>query len=218
MGDPNRVSNPAAMAGNISFASATDLLSGLRRGDISSVELLEHYIRRITQHNGALNAVVTLDGERALEAARAADGARAKGVNLGPLHGLPITVKDSWETAGLRTTCGDARLEKHVPKTDADAITRLRQSGAVIMGKTNLPTGNQDIQTTNVLFGTTNNPWNVLRTPGGSAGGGAAATAAGLTAFDFASEIGGSTRIPAHFCGLYGHKTTFGSVPLGTSE
>ena len=114
----------------------------------------------------------------------------------------------------MRTVCGRPDLADHVPTQDAEAVARLRRSGAIIVGKTNMPTGNADVQASNPVFGRTNNPWDRSRTSGGSAGGGAAATAAGLTSFDYGSEIGGSTRIPAHFCGLYGHKSTWQSVPL----
>jgi hypothetical protein len=152
--------------------------------------------------------------DAARRAATEADAARSRGDDLGPLHGLPITVKDSFETAGMRTVCGRPDLADHVPTQDAEAVARLRRSGAIIVGKTNMPTGNADVQASNPVFGRTNNPWDGSRTSGGSAGGGAAATAAGLTSFDYGSEIGGSTRIPAHFCGLYGHKSTWQSVPL----
>jgi amidase len=196
------------------FQPAAVQLAALRKGEISSVELLHLYLKRVTEHNSTLNAIVSLDEERARAAARAADVALAKGTPLGPLHGLPITVKDAYMTAGLRTTCGEPKLADFVPEFDADAVSRLRAAGAVIFGKTNVPTGNMDVQTVNPVFGTTNNPFDPLRTPGGSVGGGAAAVAAGLSSVEFASEIGGSTRIPAHFCGLFGHKTTMGAVPL----
>jgi amidase len=201
-------------ADNIAFWPATEQLAALRAGQISSAELLELYLSRINKHNGALNAIVTTDVDAALNAARAADAARSRGERLGALHGLPITIKDSYETAGLRTACGRPDLAEHVPTHDAEAVSRLRRAGAVILGKTNMPTGNQDVQASNPVFGRTNNPWDLTRSSGGSAGGGAAATAAGLTAFDYGSEIGGSTRIPAHFCGLFGHKVTWRSVPL----
>jgi amidase len=199
---------------DLPFQPATDQLEALASGQVSSEELLETYLRRIGVHNETLNAVVTLDVERAQFDARAADAKRAAGAELGALHGLPITLKDSYETAGLRTVCGRTHLKDYVPEQDAEAVQRLRAAGAVIIGKTNLPAGNQDVQADNPVFGPTLNPWNTARTSGGSAGGGAVATAAGLTAFDFGSEIGGSTRIPAHFNGLYGHKATWRSIPL----
>lgn len=199
---------------DVAWLSATEQLAALDANDVSSVELVELYLDRIALENPALNAIVTVDEERARAAAQAADDARAKGMDLGPLHGLPITLKDSYETAGLRSVCGMPKLARNVPTQDAEAVARLRQAGAVIVGKTNMPTGNQDVQSSNPVFGRSNNPWDLSRTPGGSAGGGAAATAAALASFDYGSEIGGSTRIPAHFCGLYGHKVTWRSVPL----
>lgn len=196
------------------FRSAVDQSRALATGQVSSQELVELYLERIATHNPALNAVVTLDPERARREAAEADAARAAGQDLGPLHGLPITVKDSFETAGMRTVCGRADLKDHVPDQDAEAVKRLRSAGAVIMGKSNMPPGNQDVQADNPVFGPSSNPWDTSRTSGGSAGGGAVATAAGLTVFDFGSEIGGSTRIPSHFNGLYGHKSTWRSIPL----
>ncbi|WP_369230614.1 amidase [Streptomyces sp. R21] len=199
---------------DVPFQSAVEQSRALAAGEISSRELVELYLERIATHNTALNAVVTLDRERARREAREADAARAAGRDLGPLHGLPITVKDSFETAGMRTVCGRTDLKDYVPDQDAEAVKRLRSAGAVIMGKSNMPPGNQDVQADNPVFGPSSNPWDTTRTSGGSAGGGAVATAAGLTAFDFGSEIGGSTRIPSHFNGLYGHKSTWRSIPL----
>jgi amidase len=199
---------------DFAFLPATEQLAALNSKDLSSAELVELYLSRISVHNPPLNAIVTIDPDGAQRAAKQADAARSEGQSLGPLHGLPITVKDSYETAGMRTVCGRPDLADYVPTQDAEAVARLRRAGAIILGKTNMPTGNADVQASNPVFGKTNNPWDRSRTSGGSAGGGAAATAAGLTSFDFGSEIGGSTRIPAHFCGLYGHKSTWQSVPL----
>lgn len=199
---------------DVAFQSASEQSKALAAGEVSSAELVEVYLDRIAVHNTRLNAVVTLDPERARAEAKAADEARSAGAELGPLHGIPITVKDSFETAGMRTTCGREDLKDYVPNQDAEAVKRLRSAGAIIMGKTNMPAGNQDVQADNRVFGHTSNPWDLDRTSGGSAGGGAAATAAGLVAFDFGSEIGGSTRIPSHFTGLYGHKSTWRSIPL----
>ncbi|AGB21640.1 amidase, Asp-tRNAAsn/Glu-tRNAGln amidotransferase A subunit [Mycobacterium sp. JS623] len=199
---------------DFAFLSATEQLAALNAKDLSSAELVDLYLARITKHNAPLNAVVTVDADGARRAAKQADAARSNGQSLGPLHGLPITVKDSYETVGMRTVCGRPDLADYVPTQDAEAVARLRRAGAIILGKTNMPTGNADVQASNPVFGKTNNPWDRSRTSGGSAGGGAAAAAAGLTSFDFGSEIGGSTRIPAHFCGLYGHKSTWQSVPL----
>ena len=191
---------------DFAWLPATEQLAALDAKDVSSAELVDLYLSRISTSNPSLNAIVTVDPDAARHAATEADAARSRGDDLGPLHGLPITVKDSYETAGMRTVCGRPDLADYVPTQDAEAVARLRRSGAIIVGKTNMPTGNADVQASNPVFGRTNNPWDLSRTSGGSAGGGAAATAAGLTSFDFGSEIGGSTRIPAHFCGLYGHK------------
>lgn len=204
----------AKASDDIAWLPATAQLAVLAAKKVSSAELVELYLSRIDTYNASLNAIVTVDPDTARRVAKRSDAARARGDELGPLHGLPITVKDSYETAGMRTTCGRRDLADYVPTQDAEAVARLRRAGAIIMGKTNMPTGNQDVQASNPVFGRTNNPWDAARTSGGSAGGGAAATAAGLTSFDYGSEIGGSTRIPAHYCGLYGHKSTWRSVPL----
>jgi amidase len=205
---------PSPAFDDFAFLPATEQLAALDSKGVSSADLVELYLSRIAEHNAPLNAVVTVDADGARRAAKQADAAPSEGQCLGPLHGLPITVKDSYETAGMRTVCGRPDLVDHVPTQDAEAVARLRRSGAIILGKTNMPTGNADVQASNPVFGRANNPWDQSRTSGGSAGGGAAATAAGLASFDFGSEIGGSTRIPAHFCGLYGHKSTWQSVPL----
>jgi amidase len=197
----------------VAFRSAVALARALRERQIGSRELLEHYVSRIERLNPRLNAVVTLDLERARRAADAADAARVRGETLGPLHGLPMTVKDALETAGLRTTCGVPDLAAHVPAADATVVARLRAAGAVVFGKTNTPTWAMDVQTYNPVFGTTNNPWDPARAPGGSSGGAAVALAAGLTALEMGSDIGGSIRNPAHYCGVYGHKPTYGIVP-----
>lgn len=172
------------------------------------------YLGRIDTYNLDLNAIVSHDPEGASRSAAAADAARSRGETLGPLHGLPITIKDSYETTGLRSVCGRPDLAKYVPAVDAVAVSRLRDAGAIIVGKTNIPTGNQDVQASNPVFGRTNNPWDLSRTSGGSAGGRPAAAAAGLASIDYGSEIGGSTRIPANYCGLFGHKSTWQSVLL----
>ncbi|MDN5913921.1 MAG: amidase [Pseudonocardia sp.] len=192
--------------------SASRQAAAVRCGELSSSELLGHLLERVEKIDPALNAVVTLDVGRARALARAADDAAAHGQWWGPLHGLPITVKDALETAGLRSTGGAVELRDHVPARDAPAVSLLRQAGAVVFGKTNLSRWSEDIQTYNELFGTTNNPWDPGRTPGGSSGGSAAAVAAGLTSFELGTDIGGSLRIPAHFCGVHAHKPSFGIV------
>lgn len=201
---------------NDSFAlrSATELLAALERKEVGSEELLALFLSRVERHAGAFNAVVALDPERALSEARRCDEERARGASRGPLHGLPVTVKDSFETEGLRTTSGGAPgLEAHVPTRDATAVARLRAAGAIVFGKTNLSTLAMDIQTYNAAFGTTNNPWDPSRTAGGSSGGSAVATTAGLSALELGSDLGGSIRIPASFCGVFGHRPSYGIVP-----
>lgn len=199
---------------DLGYRDATDLAAAIRAKELGSRELLEHLLARVDEHNPALNAIVTLDAERAADAATAADEAVARGDDLGPLHGLPMTVKDAFETAGLRTTCGAPDLADHVPATDAVAVARLKAAGAIVFAKTNTPAYTADLQTTNPVFGTTNNPWDLTRSPGGSSGGAAAALAAGLTPLELGSDIGGSIRNPSHQCGTVGHKPSFGVVPV----
>jgi amidase len=195
------------------WASATDLLAALRRREISSRELLELYLDRNDRFGPQINAVVTLDADRARARAREADDALARGESWGPLHGLPVTVKDTLETAGVRTTAGALEYTDHVPTRDADAVARLRNAGAVLFGKTNTPAYAADCQTYNPVFGTTNNPWDLSRAVGGSSGGAAAALAAGLTGLELGSDLGGSIRNPAGYCGVYGLRPTCGLVP-----
>ena len=194
--------------------SATELTAALRCREVSSRELLDAFLTRIAGEGSALNAVVTIDEERAHAEAAAADESAAHGRWQGPLHGLPMTVKDVFETAGMRTVCGTPELAGHVPARDADAVARLRRAGAVVFGKTNVPTRAMDLQTSNPVFGTTLNPWDHSRSPSGSAGGAAAALAAGLTAFELGSDLAGSIRVPAHACGVFGLKPSYGIVPL----
>ncbi|MEH0420776.1 amidase [Streptomyces sp. B21-083] len=184
-------------------------LRALDRREISSRELLDLHLDRI--EGSTINAVVTRDDDAARQAARAADErrARARGENTGVLDGLPLTVKDSFETAGLRTTSGAEDLQDHLPERDPDAVARLRHQGAVIMGKTNTPAYCQDLHTDNALFGPTLNPHDPARTVGGSSSGGpAAAVAAHLTPADLGSVLAGSLRLPAHYCGVYGLRPT----------
>ena len=204
----------ATLSFDPSFGTATDVLAALRAGVISSRELTEHVFARIRKHNPKINAFVTLLEEQALAQAREAHESRARGRAAGALHGLPMLVKDTYETAGVRTTCGSKSLENHVPTQDAVVVARLKQAGAIIVGKTNLPEFAGDHQSYNDVAGTTNNPWDVTRTPGGSTGGGVAALASGLGFLEIGSDAGGSIRVPAHFCGVYGHKWTLDIVPL----
>jgi amidase len=197
----------------LGFRSASALLGALRAREFSSAELLEHFLARNERLNPVLRAVVSLDAERARRRASEADAARARGESWGPLHGLPISVKDCFETQGLRTTAGSPKLAEHVPERDAVAVERLKAAGAIVFAKTNTPTLAMDYQTYNPLFGTTCNPWDVSRTPGGSSGGSAAAIAAGLSGLELGSDIGGSIRVPSNWCGIFGHKPSWGIVP-----
>ena len=203
----------AALA-DLDFASAGEVARAIRRSDVSSVELTTRTVERIKRYNPRLNAIVTLTEDAALARARAADEARARGDWWGPLHGVPCTIKDTFETAGVKTTAGVSSLAQHVPARDAAVVERYRGAGAVILGKTNVPEWASDWQSYNAVFGAANNPWDLSRTPGGSSGGEAAALAAGLSYLSAGSDIGGSIRVPAHFCGVYGHKPTLGVVPL----
>jgi amidase len=194
------------------FRSAADLARLIQRREISALELLEHFEARVEQHNPAVNAVVATDFDGARAAARAADAALARGESLGPLHGLPMTIKDAYEVAGLRSTGGAPELADHVPTRHADAVARIEQAGGIIFGKTNVPYLSGDLQSFNAVYGTTNNPWDLACGPGGSSGGAAAALAAGLTGLELGSDIGGSIRAPAHLCGVFGHKPSYGIV------
>ncbi|KIF79562.1 amidase [Streptomyces sp. 150FB] len=187
-------------------------MAAMNAGQVSAVELAEAAIERIEEYDDDINAVCAPDFDHALEAARAADTARARGA-ASPLLGVPTTVKESFNVAGLPTTWGMPRFRDFVPTEDAVAVTRLRNAGAVILGKTNVPFALGDLQSYNDLYGTTNNPWDLGRTPGGSSGGSAAALAAGYGALSIGSDIAGSLRAPAHYCGVYAHKPSFGLVP-----
>jgi amidase len=169
---------------------------------------------QIATHNPALNAIVTMDAERAYERARQADAALARGKLWGPLHGVPFTLKDAHSTAGMRTTTGFPPLADYVPQEDSTVTARLKAAGGILLGKTNVPVMLADFQSTNPIFGRTNNPWNIERTPGGSSGGAAAALAAGLTPFDIGTDLPASIRVPAHFCGVCGLKPTEQRIPL----
>jgi amidase len=197
---------------DIAFQPAHELAEAIRRREVSSRELLEHYLARIDRLNPPVNAVVTLDADAARRAADDADAALARGDLIGPLHGVPMTIKDCYDTAGMRTTCGVEDWDR-VPDCDAEAVRRLRAAGAVIFGKTNTPVLTADWQTYNPIFGTTNNPWDTTRSSGGSSGGSAAALAAGLTALELGSDIAGSIRVPSNWCGTCGHKPSWGVVP-----
>lgn len=202
------------MALDIATATAAQLTTAIRDRQLSSRELLEDLLARADAVNPALNAIVAWDVERARAAASAADDAIVRGELAGPLHGLPMTVKDVWETEGLVTTSGATALATYIPAADALGVARLRQAGAIIFGKTNTPEYAGDWQTHNEVYGRTNNPWDSSRTAGGSSGGAAAAVAAGLTPLEFGSDIGGSIRVPSHCNGVYGLKPSWGVVPV----
>lgn len=203
-----------AAAKGLTFSSAIALRAALMRKEVSAGELLELYLSRIARHNEALNLVVALDEDGARKAARLSDEARARGEPLGPLAGLPMTIKDSYEVAGMTATCGLPPLANHRPAYDADPVARLRRAGAILFGKTNLPAGAADWQSYNDIYGRSNNPWDLSRTPGGSSGGSAGAVAAGFTSMELGSDIAGSIRVPSHFCGVFGLKPSYGIVPL----
>ena len=197
----------------IALFSATDLAARIRRKEIGCAELLSLYFERVDCLNPALNAIIVERRDEAMQRAQAADAALAKGECWGPLHGLPMTVKESYDVAGTPTTWGSPQLKDNIAAKDALSITRLKNAGAVIFGKTNVPLMLSDFQSYNDVYGTTNNPWDPARAPGGSSGGSAAALAAGLTGIETGSDIGGSIRNPAHFCGVFGHKPTWNLLP-----
>jgi amidase len=194
------------------FKSAVELASAIASKDVSSLELTDMYISRVESVGAVLNAVVVQDFDRGREAAKAADAAVSARKELGPLHGVPMTIKEAYNIKGLPTTWGIPDLKDNLATEDSDTVVRMKQAGAHFFGKTNVPINLGDFQSFNNIYGTTNNPWDLERTPGGSSGGSAAALAAGLTGLEAGSDIGGSIRNPAHYCGIYGHKPTWGIV------
>jgi amidase len=201
------------MSNALHFLGALQLARRIRDGEIGAREALEHFLSRVDRFNPALNAIVVDNRAAARAQADAADAARLSGALLGPLHGVPMTVKESYDLQGHASTWGIPALRGHVAGQDALAVQRLRAAGAVVFGKTNVPIRLADFQSYNDVYGTTENPWRQGRTPGGSSGGSAAALAAGLTGLEIGSDIGGSIRNPAHFCGVFGHKPTWGLAP-----
>jgi amidase len=207
------VGESASADGGPSYGTASALVAALAAGRVSAVELLQHAVARIEALDSKINAVVVRDFERAHDAAVAADAALSRGERR-PLLGLPITVKEAFNVAALPTTWGIPRFKDWRPTEDAVAVQRLKAAGAVVIGKTNVPLNLADWQSYNDIYGTTNNPWDLTRTPGGSSGGAAAALAAGYVALELGSDIGGSLRAPAHYCGVFSHKPSWGLLPV----
>jgi amidase len=193
--------------------TARALARRIREGRLTAVAALDAALERIGKHNPDLNAVVSLAADDARQQAAEADAALRRGEDAGPLHGVPMTLKDGLDVAGLRTTVGTPVLDR-VAERDGAVAARLRAAGAVIIGHTNVPPWWADYRTENPIFGRTSNPWDRTRTPGGSSGGAAAALAAGLTPLEVGTDLAGSIRLPAHYCGVYGLKTTEHRVPL----
>jgi amidase len=210
MNEPSRIETGRVAA--VNYRTAADLAALLQARQVSAVELVDRAIARIEVLDGKLNAVVVRDFERARAAAAVADQALARG-DRRPLLGVPMTVKESFNVAGLPTTWGVAGTEHTPAPEDAVAVARLKAAGAVVLGKTNVPLMLADWQSYNAVYGVTNNPWHPGRTPGGSSGGAAAALAAGFVPLELGSDIGGSLRVPASFCGVFAHKPTYGIVP-----
>ena len=194
------------------FDSAHEILEKIKQREVSSLEVLESFLAQVEKVNPKINAIVALDAERAKEKAIEADNKINLKSKLGPLHGLPMTIKDAFEVEGIVSTGGNPAWKDNIPKRNAEAVQRLVDAGAIIFGKTNVPFLSSDLQSFNKIYGTTNNPWDLERTPGGSSGGSAAALAAGMTPLELGSDIGGSIRVPAHFCGLYGHKPSYNII------
>jgi amidase len=212
------VGSETVMGSHLHFKSAVEIARLIRDRRVSSSDVLEHFLVRVEKYNSSINAIVWMDAERARKRARKADAALAKGERWGPLHGVPMTIKESFTVAGSPTTWGAPEFKDNVTETSALAVERLERAGAIVFGKTNVPLMLADFQSYNVIYGTSNNPWDVTRTPGGSSGGSAAALAAGLTGMEAGSDIGGSIRNPAHYCGVFGLKPTWNIVsPKGQS-
>ncbi len=183
----------------LALAPALSLASKIRHKGMSALELLEFYLQRVEQYNPRLNAIIFLQGEKACQRAEAADAALARGEVWGPLHGVPMTIKECFDWVGSPSTWGNPAYQHNYPQRDAVAVERLQTAGAIVFGKTNVPLMLVDWQSFNDIYGTTNNPWDLTRVPGGSSGGAAAALAAGLTGLELGSDIGGSIRHPAHY-------------------
>ena len=194
------------------FKTAKQLAAAVRKKTIGCLELLDLYLKRVEAHNPALNAIIATDVPAARKRAKAADKAVSAGKKLGPLHGVPMTIKESFDVAGYPTTWGDPAFKDGIAKTNSLVAQRMSDAGVTLFGKTNIPLMLADWQSYNEIYGSTNNPWDLTRTPGGSSGGSGAALAAGLTGIEAGSDIGASIRNPAHYCGVFGHKPTWGVV------
>ncbi len=199
---------------DLHYLTAVELAARIRRREVGCLEALEHFLARTARHNPALNAIVVLREEEARARAREADAALARGEAWGPLHGVPMTIKESFDIAGTPSTWGVPEHADNIAEADATAVRRMKKAGAVLFGKTNVPLMLSDWQSFNDIYGATNNPWDLARTPGGSSGGSAAALAAGMTGIEAGSDIGASIRNPAHYCGVFGHKPTYGLLPM----
>src|SRR5215212_8286442 len=194
----------------IIYSSASELARAIRRGEVSSIEVVEAHLARIEEVNPKLNAVVHLTADAARQRAREADEARARGEEWGPLHGVPVTIKDAFETEGIVSAGGTSGRAAYVPERDAAGVTRLKAAGAVVLGKTNVPEISLAFESDNLVYGRTHNPYDLTRTPGSSSGGEGAAIASGMSPLGLGSDAGGSIRVPAHFCGIAGIKPTSG--------
>ncbi len=206
---------PDAVSGSgrpVVFLTASQIAEAIRTGRLTAVEVVEAHLKHIHQFNPEINAIITIDEHAVRRRARQADAALKQGEYWGPLHGVPVTVKDHFAVKGLRSTNGMLATAEYAPESDATVVSRLKDAGAIILGKTNMPPMAMDMQTSNDIFGRTNNPWDLTRTPGGSTGGGAAAVAAGMSPLEIGSDLGGSIRQPSHFCGIYGFKPTENTV------
>jgi amidase len=201
------------LSADLYHSSVRALASAIRSGDVSSVEVVQAFLDRIESVNSKINAVVVLAGDEALDAAREADAQLSRGEVTGPLHGVPMTIKDSIDTAGIVTTHGTKGRRSFVPQKDATVVARLKSAGAILMGKTNTPEFTLSYETGNNVYGVTNNPYDLTRTPGGSSGGASAILAAGGSPFDIGRDYGGSIRLPSHCTGITGIKPTSGRVP-----
>ena len=191
------------------FRTAKQLAAAIRKRKIGCLELLDLYVKRVEAYNPELNAVIATDIEGARKRAKAADKAVKTGKKLGPLHGVPMTIKESFDVAGYATTWGNPVFKGHKAEKNSLLAQRMIDAGVTLFGKTNIPLNLADWQSYNEVYGSTNNPWDLSRTPGGSSGGSGAALAAGLTGIEAGSDIGSSIRNPAHFCGVFGHKPTY---------